>query len=611
MIRRSASSILLLFVAATSVIADPPTASYIFPAGGQRGKSVNFRVGGLNLHDRCSFEMLGPGISVPPQLQKAKTVWFEGPLLPLPDSQQQEDYPKDLAGKVEIAKDAPLGVRAWRLWNSQGAVSARKFAVGELPEIVEDEIEGDPVPVNVKLPVTINGRIFPREDVDIWAFDARKGQVISAEVCAARLGSPLDSRLEVRDAHGTRIVENDDTFGADSFVRFTAPADGKYEVRIHDISFRGGQAYVYRLTLTADAVAGITAALAKPVQKTPDAGPDFQLQFAGDVLSIDRGGQGKLKVLAERLGGLTQPIALTVEGLPPGTMATAMTMATGQNSAEIPIKTEKSARIGATPIKVRGTAMVAGRKVVRTAGFPIDQAAAPIDTLLLAVTLPTPFKIVGDFDMRWGARGSVFHRRFRVERGGYQGALEVSLADHQARHLQGVTGPTILVPPGANSFDYAIQLPPWMETGRTCRVCVMAVGTIREADGSEHRLSFTSTAPNEQMIAVIEPGELGIEAGRSSLLVIPGKSVSLPVRVTHSKLLQNPVRVRVVAAEHLKGISTTEVVIPANRDSADLNIHFAANCMGPFNAPLIIQATSLRNGEPVVAETRVALEPGR
>src|SRR2546428_12770161 len=114
-----------------------------------------------------------------------------------------------MAGRGHSGLDAPLGVRAWRLWNSQGATSAKKFMVGDLPEIVEEEIDGAPVPREVRLPVTINGRIFPRENVDIWAFEARKGQVISAEVCAARLGSPLDSRLEIRDPQGRRIAEND------------------------------------------------------------------------------------------------------------------------------------------------------------------------------------------------------------------------------------------------------------------------------------------------------------------------------------------------------------------------------------------------------------------
>src|SRR5690348_5366844 len=77
--------------------ADVPIASYIFPAGGQRGKAVDVRVGGLNLHKSCFFEMLGPGVEASKQLQRTRTLWFEGPRLPMPESQQQEDYPKDMA----------------------------------------------------------------------------------------------------------------------------------------------------------------------------------------------------------------------------------------------------------------------------------------------------------------------------------------------------------------------------------------------------------------------------------------------------------------------------------------------------------------------------------
>ena len=33
------------------------------------------------------------------------------PLLPLPDSQQAEDYPRDMAGEIRIAADAALGAQ--------------------------------------------------------------------------------------------------------------------------------------------------------------------------------------------------------------------------------------------------------------------------------------------------------------------------------------------------------------------------------------------------------------------------------------------------------------------------------------------------------------------
>src|SRR5262249_45618479 len=150
----------------------------------------------------------------------------------------------------------------------------------------------------------------------------------------------------------------------------------------------------------------------------------------------------------------------------------------------------------AYPLTIRGSAVVGGQRVTQTATLATQPGVPPCDSCLFAVTLRTPFKIVGDYDMRWAPRGSVHRRAYRLERNGYDGPVEITLADRQARHLQGVTGPALTVPACATEFTYAIQLAPWMETGRTCRVCVMGSAVLRDADGTEHTVSYTSTAVN-------------------------------------------------------------------------------------------------------------------
>jgi hypothetical protein len=764
----------LLWVAADSAWADPPVASYIFPAGGQRGTTVDIRVGGLFLNKTCSFEMLGPGLDASKQLQRTRTVWFEGPLLPLPESQQAEDYPKDMAGRVQIAADAPVGMRFWRVATAQGATPAMRFMVGELPEVVEQEIEGDPVPVDVQLPVTINGRIFPREDVDLWAFQARKGQTIRCEVYAARLGSPLDARLEVLDPQGHTIAENDENSGPDPVVRFTAAVDGKYQVRIHDVRFHGGQAYVYRLTLTAGpyvdwayplggrrgsttkfelAGQGLPAGLleiplpaggpadyahrlavegkltnpfllelddlpehleaepndepsqVKPVSlpavlngrigkrgdvdywavtahkaevvefdlrasrlgslldgvlvlmdasgkelaraetqapgtdpflrfTAPADGtyfirvadrfhsrggpqfayrlrvdhpppPDFRLRLVADTITLNRGGQVGLKVLAERLGAFAAPINLEIDGLPKGVTVAGTTIAAQQPTVDVALKSDATARIGMTHLKIRGSAKIGDRMVVRTATLPVVRGIPEVDSVLLAVALPTPFKVVGDYDVRWAPRGTVHKRHYRIERGGYDGPIEVSLADRQMRHLQGVTGPTITVPAGVSEFDYAVQLPPWMETGRTCRAVVLATGTIKESDGTEHVVTFSSVQQNEQVVVVVEPGRLAVETDRGSLMATPGKTVPLRVRVSRGKGLLGPVKLELVVAPHIKGIAADPVEVAADRSEARLELRFAADRLGPFNMPVVIRGTLTDGGKPIIAETKL------
>jgi hypothetical protein len=753
------------------VCANPPVASYIFPAGGQRGTAVPVRVGGLFLHGQCGFEMLGPGVRAPATLKGMPTRWFEGPLLPLPASQQAEDYPKDMAAEIKIAPDAAPGVRHWRLWTSQGATPALRFVVGELPEIVEDEIDGDPIPVPVQLPVTINGRIFPREDVDVWTFPAAKGQAVRCEVHAARLGSPLDARLEVLDARGVVLAENDDHFGPDPLVRFVAPQDGEYQVRIRDTQDQGGQAYVYRLTITAGphverffplgGKRGSTVLLEVGGQGLPDASvsvtlpdnpgseylhhlttagqktngllldvddlpefltaaaavtfpavlngrisrpgavdtwtwegrkgqtyefelraarlgspldgaltvcdatgkqlaraeatdpkqadpvlrftvpadgtyavqvrdrfqsrggpafayrlrvdqpkaPDFRLWLGGDAVTVPRKGQAKLKVTADRLADLKEPIDLHVNGLPAGVTVTATTIAAGQNAVELVFKADDSAKIQTAHLSIQGTAKAGDRVLTKTARTIVPRGEPDLDDVLLAVAMPTPFVIKGEYDMGFAARGSVHKRRYQIIRNGFDGPIEVSLTDRQARHLQGVTGPTIVVPPGADEFTYAATLPPWMETGRTCRVCVMGVGVVKDADGSDHKVSFSSVNQNEQLVAVVGPGMVALELPKTSFTARPGKSFTIPVRVKRALGLKGLVTLEVVMPAHMKGLSVSPVVIAAEREVGELTVRCDGPTLGPLNMPVTLRATLIQGGQPLTAEAKVAVLP--
>ena len=594
------SSLCSLCLCGESLFANPPTASYIFPAGGQRGTTVKVRVGGLYLYESCAFEMLGPGVTASKRLRSMPTLWFEGPLLPLPASQQVEDYPRDMSGEIRIAADASLGARRGRLWTAEGAAGGLRFVVGDLPEVVEQEIDGDPIPVDVTLPVTINGRIFPREDVDDWTFTARKGQRIVAEVVAARIGSPLDSRLEVFDPHGRKIADNDDVSSTDSRLRFTALEEGKYRLRIVDANQQGGPAYVYRLTVAADT----TVERSEDAPSQPVA--DFQVHLMTDALTLPRGGQTRLRVVAERMGGFTGPIALRVVGLPDGVSASNATLAPGQTTAEIALATTAFAHFGTSYLTIRGSASLNGHTVARTATLPAEPGETVVENVLLVVARKAPFKIVGDYDLRLAPRGSVFRRRYRIERNGYNGPLEVRLADHQSRHLQGVTGPTLTIPADADVFEYPVSLPPWMETGRTSRACVLAIGVIKDGE-DEYTVGYSSEAQNEQIIAVIESGRLGVEIDRHSVAAMPGGRAELRVNVRRGKGLLGPVKLELIPPDHLHGIYAEPVVVAANRERAVFPLRFAGGNIGPFNMPVVLRATLANAAGPAIAETKLEI----
>ncbi|HVC96913.1 MAG TPA: hypothetical protein VND64_24755 [Pirellulales bacterium] len=766
-------------LSARAARADEPAASYIFPAGGQRGTQVEFRVGGLCLHDGAAFELIGPGVSASPRITPTETVWFEGPIIPLPFSQQKEDYPKDYAGAMAIAPDSAPGLRYWRLATSQGATPAMRFVVGEWPEVIEKEVAGEAIPVPVTLPVTINGRIFPREDVDEWSFAARKGEAIRAEVHSARLGYPLEARLVLVDPMGKPLAEDTGSLAGDCLVRVTAPTDGTYTLRIHDVNFSGLQHFVYRLTVTngphvervyplggrrgaptrfelsGQALPAEPVAIALPAdgpryyrhrldlagrptnafaielddlpeqlelepndvaaQVSPQAVPavfngrigkpgdvdcwaiamkrgqpldvdlragrlgspleaelvvfdaagkelarakeatsvqigasadttytiqvsdtfqsrggpsfayrlriapapvpDFRLNFATDAVTLYRGVQAKLRVTAERLGGFAGAIKLDVAGLPEGVTVATAEVPANQPQVELTLAAEKNARIRTARIMVRGTAEIAEKPVTRTAlmataagGLAAPPNELEIDNVLLAVSMPTPFKVVGRYDITFVPRGSVYRRHYKIDRGGYDGPLVVRMADRQMRHLQGVNGSSTTVPAGATECDYPVYLPPWMELARTSRSCVMAVGVIVDDDGSQHTVSFTSQNQNEQIVALVGPGPLSLRPDEASLVARPDSEVEVALRLARDATVRVPVRIELIVPSHIVGISAEPVLLAPSEERASLRLHFA-HAIGPLNMPLVVRATA-QSEPPVVAETKLELVAG-
>jgi hypothetical protein len=91
-------------------------------------------------------------------------------------------------------------------------VNEVQLAIGNEPEISEQE-PNDTIAraQSVSLPVTINGHLEGgtqrrgNPDEDYFRFHARKGEKLSIDVAAARLGSPVDSVIEVLDAQGNAV----------------------------------------------------------------------------------------------------------------------------------------------------------------------------------------------------------------------------------------------------------------------------------------------------------------------------------------------------------------------------------------------------------------------
>lgn len=329
-----------------------------------------------------------------------------------------------------------------------------RLAVGTDPEVASTNSNHTTATAqSVSLPVTINGHIAAPANnqpvSDYYRFHARAGEKVILEVEARRLGSPLDSYLEVLDANGKRIeraqaravlattttlserdsatsgirltswtgmdpgdyimigneiirlsvlpkgpdedtrfesidgqrlayfdtttedhsidkpvykvliyppgkhftpnglplvplyYQNDDGgpgYSKDSLVHFTAPADGDYLVRIHDVGGLGGDDYAYRLDI-----------------RNPR--PDFRLSATPANPSVPRGGAVPVTVEARRIDDFNGPIQVRVDGLPKGLHASTGIIRPDQISCTILLSADPDATLEtAAPLKIEGTA---------------------------------------------------------------------------------------------------------------------------------------------------------------------------------------------------------------------------------------------------------------
>jgi Bacterial pre-peptidase C-terminal domain len=220
----------------SSVRAKPPTLNTLFPAGAQRGQTVEVTAGG-------EFDLWPP------------RVWADQPGI--------EIQPSPEKGKlaITVTPAAHIGVAWLRLYNEDGASGPRPFIVGTLRELDETE-PNDYAKHPQMLPaakVTVNAKLARAGDVDCFGVSLRRGQTLVAAVEAnGHLGSPMDSVLQVVSSQGYVLAQSDDDRGLDPSLAFEAPSDGLYVLRTfafpatpdQTIAFAGGGTFIYRLTVT-------------------------------------------------------------------------------------------------------------------------------------------------------------------------------------------------------------------------------------------------------------------------------------------------------------------------------------------------------------------------
>jgi len=253
---RLLTSALLLLGLSTIAHASNPSLGSITPRGGQRGSEMAILFNGANLADAKEVLFYSPGFTV----TKLEVV-----------------NANQVKVTAKIAPDCRMGEHAMRVRCESGFSEMRTFWVGPFPTVVEVEPNSDfAVPQKVSMNVTVEGNIA-NEDVDYYAVEAKKGQRISAEVEAMRLGTAFfDPYIAILDSKRFELGTSDDSplLKQDGKVSVVAPADGVYIVQVRETSYGAGA--TYRLHIgTFPSAKGVIPAGGK-------AGDEVEVRFLGD-----------------------------------------------------------------------------------------------------------------------------------------------------------------------------------------------------------------------------------------------------------------------------------------------------------------------------------------
>jgi hypothetical protein len=310
-------------------LGEVPYVTSIFPPGGQRGQSVE-------------VELHGPNI------------------------------PAGTRRKLEIAADDRFLLQDF-VWAE--ASQRLPLVRGDRAEQIEQEPNPNANQANeLKLDTTANAQFEQQGDEDWYAVTLAKGKAVVLWTLAQRhLRSPVDTAIAIADETGKTLAENDDGSlfmgqawhdfeSADSRLAFTAPADGRYFVRVTNASGFYGKGAIYRLSV-------------EPLS------PDFHLFQWPDAVPIwGPGSTASFVVQAFTGGGLESDIEFYVEGLPadwqasvsrlPDSYIRPYTNSSTGAQALITITAPRTADIGAmAPLRVFGRTMANGKVLQREAQY--------------------------------------------------------------------------------------------------------------------------------------------------------------------------------------------------------------------------------------------------
>ena len=215
------------------------------------------------------------------ELETTHSLWTSLPAKVVKAARLIKDKEGNVLADIEVSSDAPLGIYGLRLATKDGLSNVHLFAIDDLPTTNERELELEDASNNrladaqpIELPRSIVG-VCRMSDIDHFSFQADKGQLLSFEVVASRLGKGFDPVLTILDDSGRYVMDRDNDVGLffDSRFQFRFKKAGRYTIRLHDARYQGSDHWGYMLRIGRFPIARVA------IPSTLPAGNNVTLSF--------------------------------------------------------------------------------------------------------------------------------------------------------------------------------------------------------------------------------------------------------------------------------------------------------------------------------------------
>lgn len=209
-----------------SVCLPAPRLLTTMPMGGTVGSEVEVTITGEHLDDAGELTFSDPRITAVPKLNA-------------------EGKPEPNKYVVTIAADCPPGLHEARIMTRLGISSSRIFSVGTLPEVTRTQPNTSPATALELQVNSLCNAVMSVRAVDHYTFLGKQGQRVIVDCSTRGIDSKLDAVVIIADAAGRDLLVE----RRGGVLDFTVPTDGKYVIKVHELTFQGGPAHFYRLGL--------------------------------------------------------------------------------------------------------------------------------------------------------------------------------------------------------------------------------------------------------------------------------------------------------------------------------------------------------------------------